>query len=90
MAKFVWKPVGFCAALQGHYCVGGFFGEGTSWRSSEIRFWKLVKKVGGKKKIERWEGKKTNKNEANPERSDLTVFFFPLVKLPNEADVAMQ
>jgi len=30
LAKFVWKPVGFCVALQGHYDVGGFFEEGIS------------------------------------------------------------
>lgn len=92
MAKFVWKPVGFCVALQGHYYVGGFFGEGSSRQSSEIRFCKSVKKKrgGGNKKKER-RGKKIIRRMKPNQSAELSLyFFFPLLKLPNEADVAMQ
>lgn len=93
MAKFVWKPVGFRVALQGHHCVGGFFGEGSSRQSSEIGFWKLVGKkkrgVGNKKRKEGGKKKKIIRTKPTRGAALSLYFFFPLVKLPNAADAAM-
>lgn len=78
MAKFVWKPVGFCVALQGHYYVGGFFGEGSSRQSSEIRFWKSVKKKkggGGEQKKKR-EAKKIIRRMKPNQSAELSLYFF--------------